>query len=113
MTINVIERLAVKKLASDSDFPNGEELFTADNPHLVSIIVTNTTGVNGECTIYVVPDGETDEDNYGIITYELTIPPHNVYETFRFAINNLDVIYAAGSLGLSYYVQGIDESVPV
>lgn len=113
MTINVIERLNVKKAAADTDFPNGDDIFTATNPFLVSVIVTNPTGVNGETTLYVVPDAETDPDNYGLITYELLIPPHNSYETFRFAMNNDDVLYAAGSEGLSYYVQGIDETLPV
>lgn len=113
MTINVIERLFIKKAAEDSAFPTGVDIFASATPHLVSVIVTNTTGVNGETTIYVVPDGETNPDNYGLITYELLIPPHNSFETFRFAMNATDVLYAAGSAGLSYYVQGIDETLPV
>lgn len=94
---------------------NGHLLFSAiDSPYLVSVVASNTSASNVGVSIYVIPGGATyttNPDEYGLITYNLTISGYNTYETFRFAVNQNDEIWVAGSAGISYYVQGISQAV--
>lgn len=103
-------RLGISK-PSAAVFGSGTSVFTATTPTLLSVIATNTQGTNAECSIYVVPTGVTDPNNYGLITYNLGISGYNTYETFRFAINAGDQVYVAGTGGISYYIQGIEQEV--
>lgn len=103
-----LTRLGIAKPAA-ADFGSGVAVFTATTPTLLSVIATNTEGSNGAASIYVIPSGETDPDNYGLITYNLTISGYNTYETFRFAITTGDAVHVAGTEGIAYYVQGIEQ----
>jgi hypothetical protein len=103
-----IERISVSKPAA-ALFDAGSTVLTATAITLVSVIATNTASTNGSTYIYVVPSGVTNPDLYGIITYNLSISGYNTYETFRFAVNVGDRVRVAGSAGISYYVQGIEQ----
>ena len=108
-----IERRGITKLTQDVDFGSGgTTLFTADDNYLLSVIASNTKSTDGSIYVYVVPTGAT-EDNYGIIAYSLPVSGYNSYETFRFGVNPTDVVKVAGSEGMAFYIQGIDQVATV
>jgi hypothetical protein len=105
-----IERLGVTKLASAVAFgSSGTTVYTAADNFLLSVIATNTEATNASIYVYVVPSGATTEAEYGLVAYSLPLSGYNTYETFRFGVNSGDVVKIAGSAGVSYYVQGIDQ----
>jgi hypothetical protein len=105
-----IQRLGVTNLASAVAFGSGgTTAYTATDNFLLSIIATNTEATNASIYIYIIPSGATTEAEYGLIAYSLPLSGYNTYETFRFGVNNGDVVKVAGSAGVSYYVQGIDQ----
>jgi hypothetical protein len=96
-------------LTEDSTEATGEVIYVTDgaNP-LLSVIVTNTTDADGEFYIYVT----TSSFPTGlIIAYKQPLSGYNTYETFRFALDGDDTLYVAGSAGLSFYAQGIEQEV--
>lgn len=104
-----IERLGVVRLSTDVAYgSSGTTIFTATDSYLISVIAFNTTSTNGEIYVYVIPSGAS-ETGYGIIAYALPISGNNGYETFRFGVNNTDVVKVAGSAGMAFYAQGIDQ----
>lgn len=104
-----IERLAVTRLSSTVAYSTGTTAFTSTDYYLVSVIATNTTAVDAEIYVYVVPSGASETD-YGLIAHKLIVPAYNSYETFRFGVNPTDVIKVAGPAGMAFYVQGIDQT---
>lgn len=105
-----IERLGIQKLSTDVAFgSSGTTLYTAADNFLLSVIATNTEATIATIYIYVVPTGASSESQYGLIAYSLQLSGYNTYETFRFGVNTGDVVKVAGSAGVSYYVQGIDQ----
>lgn len=94
---------------------DGHLLFAAsDFSYVASVIATNTEGSNGAIYVYVIPGGSTVTTNpaeYGLIAYNLVISGYNTYETFRFAVNQGDEVWVAGSSGIAYYMQGIEQAV--
>ena len=94
---------------------NALTVFTASAPHLLEVIATETHGEDGHIYIFIKHVGddlETEpEDHYGWMAYNLPLPGYNSYQTFRFAINSGDSICVAGSAGVSYHVQGIEQVV--
>ncbi len=109
-----IERRGITKLSTEVAFgSSGITLFTADDNYLVSVIAANTHSTDASVYVYVIPTGVTDTDDYGIIAYSLPVSGFNVYETFRFGVNPTDVVKVAGSEGLAFYIQGIDQVATV
>lgn len=109
-----IERRGITKLATEVAFgSSGTTLFTADDNYLLSVIAANTHSTDAIVYVYVVPAGVTNTDHYGIIAYSLPVSGFNVYETFRFGVNPTDVVKVAGSEGLAFYIQGIDQVATV
>lgn len=106
-----LQRLNIAKPAAAASWDAGTSVFTATLPTLLSVVATNTTSTNQSFTVYVVPSGVTNSNNYGLITYNLTISGYNSYETFRFAIDATDSVYVSGTGGISFYVQGIEQEV--
>jgi hypothetical protein len=105
----IIKPLGNVLLTEDSTEITGESLYDADgaNP-LISVIVTNTVSTDGEFYIYVT----TSSFPTGlIIAYRQPLSGYNTYETFRFALDGDDTLYVAGSAGLSFYAQGIEQEV--
>jgi len=105
-----IERLAVARLSSTIAYgASGTTLFTSADYYLVSVVATNTTAVDVEIYVYVIPSGAS-ETGYGLIAYKLIVPAYNSYETFRFGVNPTDVIKVAGPSGVAFYLQGLDQT---
>ena len=68
-------------------------VFTSDNQYLASVIATNKSSVNSaNVRVWVQPSGSSTESQYAYISYDLVIPPSNSLETFRFAVNQNDVV---------------------
>lgn len=108
-----IERRGIAKLSTDVAFgSSGTTVFTADDNYLLSVIAVNTKSTDAVVYVYVVPSGAS-VDGYGIIAYSLPVSGFNSYETFRFGVNPTDVVKVAGSEGLAFYVQGIDQVATV
>lgn len=106
-----ILRLATAAPAAAA-FGSGTAIYTAAEPTLVSVIAANTTDEDVFVYIYSVPTGsESNQAAWGIIAYNLPISTGNSYETFRFAMNEDDDLYVAGSAGVAYFVQGAGQGV--
>jgi hypothetical protein len=109
-----IERRGIVHLATDVDFgSSGTTLFTADDNYLISVIAINKKATDGVIYVYVIPNGATTEVEYGIIAYSLPVTGFNGYETYRFGVNPTDVVKVAGSEGIAFYLQGIDQVATV
>lgn len=107
-----IQRLGVQKLTTEVAFgSSGTTLFTASDNYLLSVVATNTVSSEANIYVYVIPSGAVSTDEYGLITYNLPLSGYNTYETFRFGVNNGDVVKVAGSANVSFYAQGIDQVV--
>jgi hypothetical protein len=106
-----ILRLATA-VSTEAAFGFGTDIYTATEPTLVSVIAANLTDEDVFSYVYSVPVGtESTPDAWGIITYNLPIAVGNSYETFRFAMNEDDTLYVAGSADVSYFVQGAGQGV--
>ena len=104
-----IQNLAIHNAASATTVGSGTLVWTADANYLVSVIATNTGATDAE--IYVTVKTATGTEAGGaLIAYKLPLPAYNSYETFRFGVNNTDAIYIAGSAGIRYFVQGIEQA---
>lgn len=105
-----IQRLNVVNDASGTSFGYGLVAFEATGAFLISVIATNTTDTDAEIYIYSVPAGASgDQDLWALLAYKLPLPAYNSYETFRFGVNNTDTVYVAGSAGIQYFVQGLEQ----
>jgi hypothetical protein len=99
--------LAVTTLNSTSTPTSSPTLlYTSTGDVLMSVIITNTTGIDCEAYVYVET---TSFPTAPQIAYKLPIPAYNSYETFRFATDLADEVFIAGSAGLVFYAQGIEQ----
>lgn len=103
--------MAILRLATaqptEADYGSGHDLFTATEPMIVSVIISNKDEATKGSYVYTVPSGsELVPAEWGIIAYNLKITGYNTYETFRFAMNANDTLYVAGASDLAYFVQG-------
>jgi hypothetical protein len=84
-------------------------LFTSNNQYLISILATNkasATPVN--LRIWVQPSGSSTESQYSYLVYDLPLDSSNSYETFKFAVNQNDVIKVqASTANVSFSAYGI------
>jgi hypothetical protein len=68
-------------------------ILTSDNQYLVSVIATNkSTTTSANIRVWVQPSGSSTESQYAYIIYDFPIDQQNSYETFRFAVNQNDVV---------------------
>ena len=67
-------------------------LFTSDNQYLVSVIAANKSGSATTIRVWTQPVGSTQQSEYAYVVYDLPVDAANSFETFRFAINQGDVI---------------------
>lgn len=104
-----IQNLAIYDASSSAAFGSGAAAWTSTGSYLVSVIATNTTSTDAE--IYVTLKTAAGTETGGaLIAHKLPLPAYNSYETFRFGINNTDSIVVAGSAGIRYFVQGIEQA---
>ena len=104
-----IQRLSLVHDSSGTVYGNGIEAFISNGSYLTSVIAANTTDTDAEIYIYVVPSNWESETEWSLVAYKLPLPAYNSYETFRFGTNPSDSIYVAGSAGIRYTVQGIEQ----
>jgi hypothetical protein len=84
-------------------------IFTSDNQYLVSIIATNKAS-NAVATlrVWVQPSGSSTESQYSYIVYDIPLDSLNSYETFKFAINQNDVVKVqASTANVSFSAYGL------
>jgi len=103
-----IERLAIYNQSTSAAFGSGNTIFTATGNFLVSVIATNTTATDGEIYVTIKTSGGTETDG-ALIAHKLPLPAYNSYETYRFGMDNTDAIVVAGSAGIRFFVQGIEQ----
>lgn len=104
-----INRLAVVYATTDTTYGSGTLAFASTANYLLSVIATNRENTDAEIYVYSVPTGSSDPNEWVLVAYKLPLPAYNSYETFRFAVNNTDTLYVAGSAGVQYSVQGIEQ----
>ena len=70
-------------------------LYTSNANYLASVVVANKA-VNAtpitKVTIYIIPSGAAQASQYVYISSNLTLGVGQSFETFRFALNNGDVV---------------------
>lgn len=99
--------LAVLTLNSDSTYESGSDiLYVSTGDVLASVIITNTLNTDAEAYVFINTNSFPTSPQ---IAYKLPIPAYNSYETFRFAMDLNDELSIAGSAGLVFYAQGIDQ----
>ena len=104
-----IQRLAIYNQTTSTAFGSGNTAYTSNGNYLISVIATNTTATDAE--IYVTLKTSAGTESAGaLIAHKLPLPAYNSYETFRFGVNNTDVIVVAGSAGIRFFVQGIEQA---
>jgi hypothetical protein len=83
-------------------------LFTADEQYLISVIATNKSDSASNINVWVQPQGSSQESQYAYIIYNLPVDAANSFETFRFAINQNDLVrVSATSSSVSFSVYGL------
>lgn len=100
-----LRRLAISNPTANTD----TTLFTADNQYLISVIATNkSSSTYATIRVWVQPAGSSSTSEYAYIVYDLPVDQTNSYETFRFAINQNDVVKIRCSTGdLSFQAYGL------
>ena len=83
-----LRRLAISNPTADTD----TTLFTSDNQYLMSVIGTNLSASASLMSVWVEPSGSSASADYAYIVYDLPVDGKNSYETFRFAVNQNDVV---------------------
>lgn len=84
-----LRRLAISNPSANTD----TTLFTSDNQYLMSVIAANkSTTTAANIRVWVQPSGSVSESQYAYIVYNIPVDETNSYETFRFAVNQNDVI---------------------
>lgn len=104
-----IQRLAIYDATADTELGDGVGIWVSTSNYLVSVIATNTTALDGEISV-ALKTAAGDEEDGALIAYKLPLPAYNSYETFRFGVNNTDAVHIAGSSGIRYFVQGIEQA---
>ena len=104
-----VQRLNIIDDATGTVYGSGNLAFASSGNYLLSVIATNTASTDAEIYVYVVPAGWTANTQWGLIAYKLPLPAYNSYETFRFGVTSTDEVYVAGSAGVRYTVQGINQ----
>lgn len=108
-----IANLGVVDDAVGTTYTSGNKAFTADASYLCSVIISNYELTDAEVYVYVIPEGSvnySDETKWAQIAYKVELEGYNVFETIRFGINATDEIWVAGTAGVRYFVQGIEQA---
>ena len=104
-----IQNLAIYDLTATTAFGSGATAWTATSNYLVSVIATNTTATDAEIYVTLIPSAGSETAG-ALIAHKLPLPAYNSYETYRFGMNNTDVIKVAGSAGIRFFVQGVEQT---
>lgn len=75
-----------------------DTIFTSDNQYLVSVLATNkATASPANIRVWVEPSGSVSESEYSYIIYDIPLDSSNSYETFKFAVNQGDIVNVQSS----------------
>ena len=87
--------------------------FTSNGAYLVSVIATNKSATeNAQVSVWIAPLGNDTAGGRGYIASNVPLSVSNSYETYRFAINNTDVVKVEATTDhVSFTIQGIDQTV--
>ena len=102
--------MAVKRLALANPSANTDTLlYSADKSYVVSVIIANKGVVDSKASIYhAVNGGLINTSTTATIVKNLTISQGQSFETFRFALNNNDVIWVQSDTpNLSFMLTGV------
>lgn len=104
-----IARLAISNPAASTN----TVAFSSNAAYLVSIIATNkSTTDNSKISVWIAPGGVDTESGRGYMAANVPLTISNSYETFRFALNNTDVVRVESTTAnVSFTVQGIAQTV--
>lgn len=100
-----LTRLAISNPSANTD----TNLYTANNQYLMSVIAANKSSSNGaSIRVWVEPSGSSTPAEYAYIVYDLTVDASNSFETFRFAVNQNDVVRIRSTTAdLSFQAYGL------
>jgi hypothetical protein len=105
----IVENFGDVYLSTDSTYASGTLVVTADVAYIVEVIATNLTINDAVIYIYVKRPGETNYTSYSWIAFNLPLPTQNSWTSPRFAITLGDSLYVAGSAGVTFHAQGMDQ----
>ena len=100
-----VRRLGIQNPNATTD----TTLYIASSQQLASVIATNKSTSNpANIRVWVEPSGSASASEYAYIAYDLLVDESNSFETFRFAINQDDVIKVRSSTAsVSFAAYGI------
>lgn len=100
-----LRRLAISNPSANTD----TTFFTSDGQYLVSVIAANTsTTTSANIRVWVQPSGSSSSSQYAYIVYDIPVDASNSYETFRFAINQNDIVkIRSTTANLSFQLYGL------
>jgi hypothetical protein len=103
-----INRLAISNASANTD----TVLYTAVRNCLTSVIATNKSNSQSLVRIWIVPAGQSgDSTKWMHIAYDSIVTGNNSLETFRFPLENGDLVYVrADSANISFSISGIYEN---
>ena len=107
----IVEDFGDHYFSSATDYTNGYGIAYADVGYLVDVIATNLSEDDGVIYIYVKHVGDTVYTQYSWIAFKLPLPSQNSWTSSKFAVNLGDTVYVAGSAGISFHAQGMDQIV--
>ena len=102
--------MAVKRLALANPAANTDTaLYTSNGSYVVSVIIANKGVIDSKASIYhAVSGGLITTSTTATIVKNLTIAQGQSFETFRFAMNNNDVIWVTSdTVNLSFMLTGV------
>jgi hypothetical protein len=86
-------------------------LFQSDGVYVCSVFATNKAVSATDVTIWIDPGGLGIQQDIGYVTFNTKLPGNDLLETFRFALNNDDYLYAkANSASVSFLTFGINQT---
>lgn len=100
-----IQRLGIQNPSASTN----TTLFSSTSQYLVSVIASNkSTTTPSNIRVWVEPSGSSSSSQYAYIVYDLQVDQSNSFETFRFAVNQNDVIKVRASTSdISFAAYGI------
>jgi hypothetical protein len=103
-----INRLAISNASANTD----TVLYTSVRNCLTSVIATNKSNSQSLIRIWIVPAGQSgDSTKWMHIAYDSIVTGNNSLETFRFPLENGDLVYVrADSANISFSLSGIYEN---
>ena len=104
--------MSLRRLTAKTPVANTNTfIFKQGTPYFSSVIATNRNDIKtASIDVYIVPDGETNPDNYVYIVYKFPLEALNTLETHRFAMDANDSLYIRSTLAnVSFLLEGIPQ----